>query len=193
MVASSCSPSRGDRRSPRQALAGSRRVCDSLVRMSDARDGVDEAVRANRLLLARLQVRDDALDEEIRILTVERITATGELYEVLGAKIAELGQERAAIAVEREATARELGALAKLAGKLPVIEAQTLAREALALAGVDPEAPPPPTGRLSEADLRAQLAAMKAQRTGAGAAVDDPTPADPEPPPDEGAPRKRTL
>ncbi len=156
--------------------------------MSDARDG-DEAVRKNRLLLARLQVRDEALHEEIRILTVERITATGELYEVLGAKLAELGQERAGIAVQRDEIVSELGALAKLAGKLPVIEAQALAREALALAGVDPDAPPPPTGRLSDDDARAQLAALKAQRAGAG----DPKPTDAVPPPDEGAPRKRTL
>lgn len=157
--------------------------------MSDARDGVKEAIRQNRLLLARLQVRDDALQEEIQALTAERAGATGELHEALGAKIAQLQQERGGIAHQREQVVGELGALDKLSGKIPAIEAQALAREALAFTGVDPDAPPPPTGHLSESDARAQLAALKAQRAGAG----EPKPADDESPPDDPKPRKRTL
>jgi hypothetical protein len=157
--------------------------------MSDARDGVNEAVRKNRLLLARLQVRDDALQGEINAVTAERATATGELRDALEAKIAQLQQERAGIALQREQIVGELGALDKLTGKIPVLEAQALVREALALAGVDPDALPPPAGRMSEDEARAQLAALKAQRAGAA----EPKPADAESPPDDANPRKRTL
>jgi hypothetical protein len=156
--------------------------------MSDPREGVKEAMRQNRLLLAKLQVRDDALQEEITTLTAERATATGELHEALGAKIAQLQQERGGIANQREQIVRELGSLDKLSGKIPAIEAQALAREALAFTGVDPVAPPPPTGRISEDDARAQLAALKAQRAGTSE-----KPADAESPPDDPKPKKRTL
>jgi hypothetical protein len=157
--------------------------------MSDTRDAVNEAVRKNWLLLAKLQVRDDALAEEIQSLTSERKTATGELHEVLGAKLAQLQQERVALAVERDQILAELGALDKLKGKIPAVEAQALAREALAFTGADPDAPPPPARSMSEDEARAQLAALKAQRAGA----DQPKPADPETPPDGSIPRKRTL
>lgn len=155
--------------------------------MSDTREAVNEAVRQNRLLLAKLQVRDDALAEELRSLTSERSTATGELHEALGAKIAQLQQERAGIASQREQIVAELGSLDKLKGKIPAMEAQALAREALAFTGADPDAPPPPS--MSEDEARAQLAALKAQRAGA----DQAKPADPETPPDDSRPRKRTL
>lgn len=158
--------------------------------MSDSREGVNEAVRQQRLLLAKLQVRDDALAEEIKSLEAERTTATGELHEALGAKIAQLQQERGGIGLQRDEIRAELGALDKLKGKLPSIEAQALARDALAIAGVDPDAPPPPTGRLSEDDARAQLAALKAQR--AGKPTDD-KPADSPPANDDPRPPKRTL
>lgn len=178
--------------------------------MSDTRDSVNEAIRANRLLLARLQVRDDAVAAEIAALETERGTAQGELHEVLGAKRDELQQERAAIASERQDALRELAALDKLHGKLPAIEAQTLAREALAFAGVDPDAPPPPARRMSEEEARAQLVALKAQRTGGGSGTasspssssssssppspsSSPSDADREPTPPDDAPRKRTL
>jgi hypothetical protein len=157
--------------------------------MSDAREAVNEAVRQNRLLLAKLQVRDDALVEEIKSLTSERSTATGELHEALGAKIAQLQQERGGIAVQRDQILAELGSLDKLKGKIPVAEAQALARDALAFTGADPDAPPPSARSMSEEEARAQLAALKAQRAGA----DQPTPADPETPPDDSRPRKRTL
>src|SRR5579862_9773286 len=126
--------------------------------MSDAREAVNEAVRQNRLLLAKLQVRDDALAEEIKSLTSERSTATAALHEVLGAKIAELEQERAGIAQQREKIVEELGALDKLKGKIPAAEAQALAREALAFTGADPDAPPPSARSMSEDEARAQLA-----------------------------------
>ena len=156
--------------------------------MSDARDDVKEAVRQNRLLLAKLQVRDEALEEEIRALTAERAMATGELHEALGAKIAQLGQERAGVAMQREQIVKELGALDKLGGKLPVMEAQALAREALAFTGGDPDAPAPSTGGMSEDEARAQLAALKAQR-GQSAQTDD----KPESPSEGTRPPKRTL
>lgn len=160
--------------------------------MSETRDSMNEAIRANRLLLARLQVRDDAIAAEIAAIEKERSTAQGELHEVLGAKRDELRQERAAIAAERDGVRQELAALDKLGGKLPAIEAQTLAREALAFAGVDPDAPPPAAPhRLSEDEARAQLAALKAQRSGGTPAATTAT--DPEPPPADDAPRKRTL
>jgi hypothetical protein len=154
--------------------------------MSDTREGVNEAIRQNRLLLAKLQVRDDALREEINALKAERTTATGELHEALGAKLAQLEQERGGIANQRDQIVAELGSLDKLKGKIPAIEAQSLAREALAFTGVDPDAPPPPSGHLSEDQARAQLAALKAQRTGGGEAKPD----DSTPPP---GPRKKTL
>ncbi len=157
--------------------------------MSDPRDAVNEAVRQNRLLLAKLQVRQDALEEEIKSLTSERDTATAELQEVLGAKIAQLQEERAGIAPQREQILAELGALDKLKGKIPAIEAQALARDALAFTGADPDAPPTSARSMSEDEARAQLAALKAQR----AAADQPKPADPETPTDGSRPRKRTL
>jgi chromosome segregation ATPase len=157
--------------------------------MSDTREAVNEAVRQNRLLLAKLQVRDEALAEEIKSLTSERGTATAELHEALGAKIAQLQQERAGIAAQREQIVTELGALDKLKGKIPAMEAQALARDALAFTGADPDAPPPSARTMSEDEARAQLAALKAQRAGG----DPPKPADPETPPDGERPRKRTL
>jgi hypothetical protein len=157
--------------------------------MSDSREGVNEAVRQNRLLLAKLQVRDDDLVKEIEALTAERATATGELREALGAKIAALEGQRRTIAVERDQVLAELGALDTLKGKLPAIEAQALAREALAFTGADPGAAPP-VGRMSEEEARAQLAALKAQRAGAKPDGDE-KPADAAP--DDPRPPKRTL
>src|SRR5262245_11809960 len=113
--------------------------------MSDAREAVSEAVQQNRLLLAKLQVRDDALEEEIKSLTAERSTATEELRNALGAKIAQLQQERAGLALKREQILAELAALDKLKGKIPAIEAQGLVRDALAFTGADPDAPPTST------------------------------------------------
>jgi len=154
--------------------------------MSESREGVIEAVRQNRLLLAKLQVRDDDLVKEIADLTAERKGASGELAEALGAKIAQLEGERRTIAVQRDQVLAELGALDKLKGKLPSLEAQALAREALAFTGADPDAAPP-AARMTEDEARAQLAALKAQRAAtAEKPADDAPPDDPRPP-------KRTL
>jgi hypothetical protein len=153
--------------------------------MSDTRDGVLEAVRQQRLLLAKLQVRDDDLVKEIAALTAERDAAPdgSELREALDEKLSLLEAERGEISALRDATLAELGALDKLKGKLPAMEAQALAREALAFTG----AAAPPTGRMSEAEARAQLAAMKAQRAAPADASDD------QPAGDDPRPPKRTL
>ena len=157
--------------------------------MSDAREGVGEAVRQNRLLLAKLQVRDDALAQEIAALEAERTAAAGAeaLQTALGEKIAQLKQERAGIASQRKATLDELAQLDKLEGKLPVMEAQALAREALAFTGADPDAAPPPA-RMSEEQARAQLAKLKSLAAKIGEEQDSD-----DPPADDPPPRKRTL
>jgi hypothetical protein len=161
--------------------------------MSDTRDGVLEAVRQQRLLLAKLQVRDDDLVKEIAALTAERDAAPdgSELREALDEKLSLLEAERGEISALRDATLAELGALDKLKGELPAMEAQALAREALAFTGADPDAAAPPTGRMSEAEARAQLAAMKAQRAAPADAPDDQPPAPPAG--DDPRPPKRTL
>jgi hypothetical protein len=151
------------------------------------REDVDEAIRQNRLLLAKLQVRDDALAEEMATLGAERAASAGELQAALGEKIALLEAERREIAARRDATLGELAQLGKLKGKLPVLEAQALAREALAFTGADPDAVAPATP-MSEDEVRAQLAALKAQR--AAPAQDDSGGGSPA----GGSPsRKRTL
>lgn len=147
--------------------------------MSDTRDSIAEAARLNRLLIAKTQVREDALDEEMKALRAERAAlaeSQSELRQVLGEKLTELDAEKSALKSEREAAMAELGELRKLAGNASVIEAQGLAREALAFTGVDPDdvdenAVTAPRARLTEEEARAQLAAMKAARGGTGNAA----------------------
>jgi hypothetical protein len=158
--------------------------------MSDAREAVNEAIRQQRLLAAKTTVREDELNREITSLTAER-AALGDGNEALRAalseKLALLETERRELQGQREAALAEIAKLGKLAGQIPVMEAQALAREALAFTGADETAPSLP--RLSEEEARAQLAAMRAQRAAPPpAAADDPK-ADDAPPP----PPKRTL
>src|SRR5689334_21054432 len=125
--------------------------------MSDARDAVNEAIRQQRLLAAKTTVREDELSREITALTAER-TALGDSNEPLRAalseKLALLESERTELRVQRDAALAEVTRLGKLAGKIPVMEAQALAHEALAFTGADETAPPSP--RMSEEEARAQ-------------------------------------
>jgi hypothetical protein len=160
--------------------------------MSDARDAVNEAIRQQRLLAAKTTVREDELNGEITSLTAER-SALGDSNEALraalGEKLALLESERRELRGQRDAALAEIAKLGKLAGQIPVVEAQALAREALAFTGADETAPPPP--RMSEEEARAQLAALKAQRAAPPAPAAADAPADDAPPPPP--PSKRTL
>jgi len=161
--------------------------------MSDAREAVNEAIRQQKLLAAKTTVREDEMSREITSLTAER-AALGDgneaLRAALGEKLALLETERRELRGQRDAALAELAKLGKLAGQIPVMEAQTLAREALAFTGADETAPPP--ARLSEEDARAQLAALRAQRAAPPPpAAADPTTDDAPPPPTP--PSKRSL
>jgi hypothetical protein len=161
--------------------------------MSDAREAVNEAIRQQRLLAAKTTVREDELNREITALTAER-AALGdgheELRAALGEKMALLETERRELRGQRDAALAEIAKLGKLAGQIPVMEAQALAREALAFTGADE--PPPSPARLSEEEARAQLAALRAQRAAPPPPVAADPAADDAPPPPPVRP-KRTL
>ena len=154
--------------------------------MSEKREAIGVAVKQQKVLAAKMTVRDEELTSELAALASEK-AALGDgndaLVAALGEKIAQLEGERSEARAQRAAALAELVELGKLAGKLPAMEAQALAEEALAFTDAADRAPPPAV--LSDDEARAQLAALRAQRAAAAAepaATDAPS-----------APPKRTL
>jgi len=144
--------------------------------MSEQREAIGVAVKQQKLLAAKMTVREEALTSELAELAREK-AALGDGNDALGAalgeKMAQLESERSEARAQRAAALAELGELGKLAGKLPAMEAQALAEEALAFTGAEDHAPP--HARLTDDEARAELARLRAQRAaGAEPAATEP-------------------